>query len=216
MGYLLLVKCQYTVPPGPSVSETERWARLALPVIISHRNPATRGATNGSVSEECSQARLGKLTPDSLYVHVAAVNELPLLLRAFEGCARTLLGDIPQATLVKLRRDKPRVSYLCYPTFDTEAHPPLTETFVVDLRRQCTSHYDYTGRENPPVLHRKELLVATDYPLRSLFASLTSAEVEAGLFEDASGIGTRQAWEARLASVKCVIEGHELRRPVDA
>ena len=111
-------------------------------------------------------------------MHVAAVNDLPVLLRALEGCARTLLGDLPHATLVKLRRDKPKVSYLCYPTFDTEAHPPLTETFVVDLRRQRTSHYEYTGRENSPVLHRKELFVAADYPLRPLFASLTSAEAE--------------------------------------
>ena len=165
-----------------------------------------------AINEECTQARVGKLTPDSLYVHVAAVNDLPVLLRAFEGCARTLLGDLPHATLVKLRRDKPKVSYLCYPTFDTEAHPPLTETFVVDLRRQRTSHYEYTGRENPPVLHRKELFVAADYPLRPLFASLTSAEAEAGLFEDAAGIGTRQAWAARLAASGCAIEGHDLRR----
>jgi DNA phosphorothioation-associated putative methyltransferase len=147
-------------------------------------------------------------------VHVTAVNDLPILLRVFEGCARTLLGDIPHATLVKLRRDKPKVSYLCYPTFDTEAHPPLTETFVVDLRRQRTNHHEYTGRENPPVLHRKECFVATDYPLRPLFASLTSAEAAAGLLDDAAGIGTRQAWEARLASLKCVIKGHDLRRGV--
>lgn len=165
-----------------------------------------------AINEEVTQAKIGKLTPDSLYVHVTAVNDLPVLLRVFEGCARTLLGDIPHATLVKLRRDKPKVSYLCYPTFDSEAHPALAETFVVDLRRQRTNHHEYKGRENPPVLHRKECFVAPDYPLRPLFASLTSAEAEAGLLDNAAGIGTRQAWEMRLASLKCVIEGHELRR----
>ena len=60
-----------------------------------------------AINEECARATVGKLTPDSLYVHVSAVSDLPVLLRAFEGCARTLLGDLPQATLVKLRRDKP-------------------------------------------------------------------------------------------------------------
>lgn len=164
-----------------------------------------------AINEEVALATVGKLTPDSLYVHVTAVSDLPVLLRVYEGCARTLLGDIPHATLVKLRRDKPKVSYLCYPTFDAEAHPPLTETFVVDLRRQRTNHHEYTGRENPPVLHRKECFVATDYPLRPLFASLTSAEAAAGLLADAAGIGTRKAWQARLAALKCVIDGHHLR-----
>ena len=165
-----------------------------------------------AINEEIAQAKVGKLTPDSLYVHVTAVNDLPVLLRVFEGCARTLLGEIPHATLVKLRRDKPKVSYLCYPTFDTDAHPALAETFVVDLRRQRTNHYDYAGRENPPVLHRKECFVTSDYPLRPVFASLTSAEDAAGLLEDAARIGTRQAWETRLAALNWIVEGHDLRR----
>ena len=88
----------------------------------------------------------------------------------------------------------------------------MTETFVVDLRRQRTNHHEYEGRENPPVLHRKECFVAGDYSLRPLFASLTSAEEAAGLLDNAAGIGTRQAWEARLAALKCVIEGHHLQR----
>jgi DNA phosphorothioation-associated putative methyltransferase len=165
-----------------------------------------------AINEEVKQSKVGKLTPDSLYVHISAINELPVLLRVFEACARTLLGDVPHATLVKLRRDKPKVSYLCYPTFDTDAHPALTGTFVVDLRRQRTNRYEYRERENPPVLHRKECFVGNDYSLRPLFATLTSAEAAAGLLEDAAGIGTRRQWEARLAAFKCVIEGHVLRR----
>jgi DNA phosphorothioation-associated putative methyltransferase len=83
-----------------------------------------------AVSEESAQSPVGKLLPDALYVHVDAVPELPVLLRVYEGCARTLLGDVPGATIVKLRRDKPKVSYLCYPTFEEDPHPVLSETFV--------------------------------------------------------------------------------------
>lgn len=163
-----------------------------------------------AISDECAQAKVGKLTPDSLYVHISALSELPVLLRVYAECARTLLGDIPQATLVKLRRDKPKVSFLCYPSFDEVAHPPLTETFVVDLKRQGTKHYEYAGRDNPPVLHRKECFVLDSYPNRDTFAALTAAEEAAELLSDASGIGTRQAWEARVAGKGFRIEGHEL------
>ena len=164
-----------------------------------------------AVGAECAQAPVGKLTADALYVHVSAVNELPVLLRVYEGCARTLLGEIPGATLVKLRRDKPKVSYLCYPTFDTEAHPPLAETFVANLPRLSTDHYEYASRENPPVLHRKECFVAEGYPLRATFSALTEAEVAAGLLDDAGSIGTRERWHDRLVASGYVVEGHQLR-----
>ncbi len=168
-----------------------------------------------AINEECKEATVGKLTADSLYVHISAISRLPVFLRVYEGCARTLLGDIPGATIVKLRRDKPKVSYLCYPTFDTVGHPPLTETFVADLRQLHTKHYSYADRENPPVLHRKECFVTEDYPQRPAFAALTRAEEEAGLLDDSAEIGTRQRWDARLAARGYVVAGHDLRRRAD-
>lgn len=163
-----------------------------------------------AISEECAAAPFGKLTPDSLYVHVSAIQDLPVLLRVFEGCARSLLGEIPQATLVKLRRDKPKVSYLCYPTFDDEGHPALSETFVADLRKLRTDHYSYVGRDNPPVLHRKETFVRTDYPRFAQFQHLTRSEEDAGLLEDANAIGTHFFWNQRLQKCGFTIAGHTL------
>jgi DNA phosphorothioation-associated putative methyltransferase len=163
-----------------------------------------------AVSEECARAPVGKLVPDALYVHVSSIADLPVLLRVYEGCARTLLGDVPGATLVKLRRDKPKISYLCYPQFDEDPHPKLLETFVADLRTLRTHHRDYTQTDNPPLLHRKECFVSQTYPRRAEFAALTLAEVEAGLLSDATDIGTARAWEQRLAAAGVTIVGHDL------
>jgi DNA phosphorothioation-associated putative methyltransferase len=163
-----------------------------------------------ALSEECSKASVGKLMPDALYVHVSAIEDLPVLLRVYEGCARVLLGDVPGATLVKLRRDKPKISYLCYPEFDEDPHPPLKETFVADLRSLHTYHRSYAEVENPPILHRKECFVTDEYPLRETFASLTNAESEAGLLSEAAEIGTRRTWTDRLASRGFATEGHRL------
>jgi DNA phosphorothioation-associated putative methyltransferase len=123
-----------------------------------------------------------------------------------------LLGDVPGATLVKLRRDKPKVSYLCYPDFDDDPHPTLRETFVADLRMLRTYHRDYTQAENPPVLHRKECFVSATYPRRKVFALLTEMEVEAGLLVDTANIGTRRGWEEHLASRGFRTQGHTLIR----
>lgn len=163
-----------------------------------------------ALNGECAQASVGKLTPDSLYVHVSAVGDLPVLLRVYEGCARTLLGDVAGATVVKLRRDKPKVSYLCYPDFDDDPHPQLKETFVADLRALRTHHRSYEGADNPPILHRKECFVSAEYPCREAFAELTNAEDGAGLLSDAAGIGTLRAWQARLAAYGFVTKGHRL------
>lgn len=165
-----------------------------------------------AVAEECSSSNIGKQTPDSLYVHISAVSQLSLLLRVFEGCARTLLGDVPGATLVKLRKDKPKLSYLCYPDFDATAHPALAETFTVDLGRLHTDHYDYRERTNPPVLHRKECFVDQGYPGRDQFVTLTRDEERAGLLSDASTIGTRDGWSSRLRAAGYELSGHQLKR----
>ena len=165
-----------------------------------------------AISEECAKAPVGKLTPEAIYVHVSAAQELPVLLRVYEGCGRMLLGDVEGATLIKLRRDKPKVSYLRYPAFDDDAHPALAESFVADLRALRTDHRSYAGWDNPPILHRKECFVSHAYPMRAVFSALTEAEAEAGLLADATGIGTRRAWQERLSLRGFRIEGHELLR----
>jgi DNA phosphorothioation-associated putative methyltransferase len=163
-----------------------------------------------ALSDECSKASVGKLMPDSLYVHVSSTADLPVLLRVYEGCARTLLGEVPGATLVKLRRDKPKVSYLCYPDFDDDPHPKLRETFVADLRTLRTHHRDYAQTDNPPLLHRKECFVSEAYSGRAEFAALTLAEEEAGLLSAATEIGTARGWHERLAAAGFAVVGHRL------
>jgi hypothetical protein len=69
---------------------------------------------------------------------------------------------------------------------------------------------DYSTRENPPVLHRKDALVAEDHPLRTKFARLTLAEERAGLLDETASIGTREGWAAALESGGYALRGHRL------
>lgn len=155
---------------------------------------------------------VGKLTPSALYVHQSALGHLPPLLRVLEGCARSFAGSIPSANLVKLHRRQPAVSYLTYPSFDTDAHPVLAASVVVNLRKLTIDLRDYRGADNPPLLHRKEEFIAPDDPLRQRYERLTASEQRYGLYAHPESIGTLKGWEAALTSSGVEIRGHRLFR----
>lgn len=171
------------------------------------------GAGNqAAIDRACREAPVGKLTPEALYIHVSALPRLSPLLRVYEGCGRALTGTVDAATIVKLHRSQPKVSYLVYPTFDREPHPVLHMSVRADLRRLDVRIRDFRRWENPPVLHRKETFVAVDYPGRETFARLTAQEEQAGLFADPAGIGTQDRWTALVASKGLRFHGHRLIR----
>lgn len=158
------------------------------------------------------EAAVGKLTGNALYVHASAVQRLPTLLRLYEGCARGYVGSVEGTTVVKLHRGKSQVSYLAYPGFDAEGHPVLVGSLVVDLTRLAVHYRDYTDHVDPPILHRKELFVASDYPRRKLFAALTESEERCGLLSGATRIGSRGTWAALLRTRGLDVRGHRLIR----
>lgn len=168
----------------------------------------------GAIDRAILDAPVGKRTPTALYVHHSALDQLPLLLRMFAGVAQGYLGAVEGATIIKLYRHEPKISYLAYPTFDTDAHPALDYALNINLREFQLKRRRYAGQPNPPILHRKECFVADDYPRREIFAALTLAEEFAGLMDETSTIGLRRGWNAVLAAKGLVVEGHDLRPAV--
>jgi len=170
------------------------------------------GAGNQEALElACRSAAFGKLTPEALYVHVAGIARLPALLRVYVGCSETLTGKVDNATLLKIHRLKPQVSFLVYPTFDRDPHPPLAASIVGRLHDYSVSYKDFSGRENPPILHRKEAFVPSDYPGREKFERLTNQEERAGLLGDPT-IGTQAGWSEALETAGYSLSGHRLIR----
>ncbi len=159
----------------------------------------------------CRDSTVGKLMPTALFVHTSAVSRLEGVLRVVEGCARGLVGLIDGANVIKIHRRKPYVSYLSYPDFDRVAHPALRFSVFVDLAGLRATWHSFEERSNPPILHRKELMVAEDYPGREKFARLTRQEEKAGLLSRPN-IGTADAWDLLLRQAGNRIKGHKLVR----
>jgi DNA phosphorothioation-associated putative methyltransferase len=160
-----------------------------------------------------SQSIVGKRLPGALYVHESALALLAPVLRVYEGCARWLVGDVEGCNIIKLATDKPKVSYLAYPTFDRDPHPALVQATYVRLRGLEVDSRNYGGSSNPPILHRKEQFVAQGYELREKFARLTAQEERLGLLgDDTRSIGNREGWLERLREAGFTLRGHRVVR----
>lgn len=164
----------------------------------------------GEIAKACRKSKLGKFVGNALYIHVSALNELAPILRVFEGAASRTFGRLDEVTIIKLRADKPKVSYLYYPDFDTDPHPALHSSMQANLRGLYVNFRDYSTSTNPPILHRKETFISSEYPNYKKFKKLTEAEEKLGLLENSTTIGTRIRWEERLSSFNVTVEKHKL------
>lgn len=163
-----------------------------------------------AIAVTCQRSKVGKLLPDALYVHVSALESLDPLLQEYESEAREIAFCPEGITLVKFNLEKPSISYLSYPEFDSDPHPALQSSIQVNLQSREVNYRDYGEAGNPFILHRKETFVATDYPHYQQFAALTRQEEALGLLDNPRAIGTRLAWEERLAQFKVAFQGHTL------
>jgi len=161
-----------------------------------------------AVDQACRDSPVGKVTPTALYVHESALRALSPLLRTYEGCARSYLGTVEHANIIKLYRHESKTSYLAYPDFDRDPHPALHKSVNVCLRslNVRVRHYD----QNQPILHRKELFVAPSHPRRATFARLTAQEERHGLYSEVTPPGRREDWDSFVATKGCAYRGHRL------
>ncbi|MBR8827248.1 MAG: DNA phosphorothioation-associated putative methyltransferase [Gomphosphaeria aponina SAG 52.96 = DSM 107014] len=167
-----------------------------------------------AIAITCQNSKVGKILPDALYVHTWAMEAIDPLLKSYEREARETNEKITEATIIKFSLDKPKISYLCYPDFDTDPHPALLYSIVVDMKTLTASCWDYSNSENPPILHRKETFVTPEYPFYEEFAQLTHWENKLGLLGKSRYIGTRREWQEFLQEKGVAFEGHHLVCPL--
>ena len=162
------------------------------------------------VAERCRQSQVGQQRPNSLWVHVSALDGLDPLLRLYEGCASRTIGRPEGATVVKFHISTPKITYVACPDFDADPHPALHTTMQISLRDLQVRYRDYDPSDNPPLLHQKEQLVRPDYPGYDKFAKLSQQERRWGLLDDVKAIYDRQGWERCLQQHGAELRGHRL------
>ena len=162
------------------------------------------------IANLCKESKIGKHLKDAIAVHVSALEKLPPLLRLYEGCASRNFYRLENANIIKLYYNKPKITYLVYPEFDTLAHPTLKATMEVDLHNLSVTYHDISDETNPLILHQKDTLVAPDYPSYKQFVRLTKKEQKSGLLENRDAIRRLHGWLRCLREHEVKIEGHKL------
>jgi len=154
---------------------------------------------------------LGKLIAGNRYLHRDAVSGLDQALRA-EVWEAEAIANASHWNVVKLNTiGLKRISLLTYEDFE-RPFPALLESITVNLENRTTVRRSYRARVNPPVLHRKELLLPADHPRREEYSELTLGLERIGLLRETSSIGTRLAWEERMREAGVKIVGHSIER----
>lgn len=150
---------------------------------------------------------VGKRIGTALYVHREAVGCLPPeFLETLESSLR-IAGETSW-NVAKISRGG--ASLLLYEDFDEAPFPTLLRSTAVDVNAGKSKSLEYAARANPPILHRKELLLNPDDPRRPIFAALTRSAEEHGLFRQPNRIGTRRAWAQLIDDAGLELRGHTL------
>ena len=156
---------------------------------------------------------VGKRILDDLYVHKDYINQV-LLDESYQELVQSALvaiseEDLKLCNVVKINLPRNRLSFLQYLNFEEDPFPTLNGSWVFDYSQQLFTLRSYSTSLNPPILHRKELLVGEDHPQRSRWSGITKVAEELGFFSSNRSIGFKLNWQRLIAEKGFCIEGDQ-------
>jgi len=165
--------------------------------------------------------RIGKQVGDDLYVHVSAVDGLAD--DEYRARIRAAIDALPsdasgRVNVAKVNVRTTRMSLLEYAAFDEDPFPVLANSWSRPKGSELVLR-SYADSLNPPVLHRKELLVSTEHPSYARWSAITQTAESLGLFDEPGAIGFQLNWQRAIAAKGYVLVGDEflpLGNAVDA
>ena len=117
----------------------------------------------------------------------------------------------PDFNVVKIGRGSASISLLLYPEFFNEAFPRLAKSTSIDISNESVRVRRYDPDGNPPILHKKELLLDLAHPRRRKF-ELFSEQLEIrNIKPNKPGLGFKKQWEAYLVIMRVDVQNHQLK-----
>ena len=147
--------------------------------------------------ETVKKLKYGKRLPGAIYLHRCTFeSEAPELAEWITEKISTY-GHVVPWTVIKLQTKAFGVSLLNYPEFFDESYPALESSFTIDFLEGKFKRSKYKSN-NPPILHRKEVMLSPEHPSYEDFSSITREGEQAGLYENSKIIGFKQTWETLI------------------
>ncbi len=156
---------------------------------------------------------VGKKVGFKRYVHADQIKRLPCDIRSTLDSATRLVAEEGATSFNVVRFDDTirDFAFLNYPTLGVTPFPALTSSWRVDLTTSRVSFRSYADSLNPPILHRTELLLPDDNPIKGACIALTKQCEHIGLFDRPVLIGFRREWLNLIQQHGYELEGFELR-----
>ena len=161
-----------------------------------HRNGR---ALQGAYQQLKKGTARGKHVGRFSYYHTTLLAQLPKVFGHLDSLRQECHAESFAFNVVKLDAGT-GISFLRYESFDTP-FPSLLAALTCNLDRRAARRTDYTTRRNPPILHRRELLLPEDDPRVAEATRLTERLERLGAFRNPATIGTRDGWQRRLLSL---------------
>jgi DNA phosphorothioation-associated putative methyltransferase len=157
-------------------------------------------------------SRVGKHVADRYYAHVSGIGDLDAPSQELVSVATRIAGLTAgeHFNVVRIRESCAEVALLHYPEFFSDAFPALARSWRVLVPGELVRFRDYSSSLNPPILHRKELLLPPTHPAYETFSALTAASEALGMFDDPQRIGFRGHWQDLLRRRGYAVSGHSL------
>jgi len=152
----------------------------------------------------------GKVVGDARYVHKDAIELLdPDEANAIQSAVK-LIDKNQSWNVVKIElRQTGKISFLDYEDFKNNTFPALFNSCQVDLKKRSSTKRNYSSN-NPPILHRKELLLNPLVNELETYKSLTRELEDLGAFSNSIKIGTKKNWEEELKILGIRVEKHKV------
>lgn len=163
-----------------------------------------------------------KVVADKPYLHIESISELgdtPDGVELRERISKAeKLADVRRGedfNLVRVDSAGGSLGLLHYPDFSSDPFPSLVASWRVDLDAGTVGFRTYAGSLNPPILHRKELLLAASPQTRSRSGSAPPEPTPAAVPRSAPDASTTAGQLAPNPTPECsAIAGmRTLRRP---
>lgn len=157
------------------------------------------------IFQAAAKLTIGKKVGGAIYIHSSVqATHLPLP----EEIMEVVRARMAKWNCLKIASKEETLSFLLYKDFEETAHPVLMQALTYHVCSLRIRLITYREDHNPPILHRKELLVGFDHPLYEQWALQTAVEERLGLYEDSRTIGFLDNWTELLRS-KGIIETEE-------
>ena len=151
----------------------------------------------------------GKLVGGASYFHQSAIHIINNHFRELISRASTLNENSCKWNVVKFdNQDNNRLSFLEYQCFNDYEFPCLEKSYQVNLNELTFKSRNHS-KTNPPILHRKELLIdpaCLDY---QKFESLTKTLEKFGAFKNITKLGTKLRWDDELNRLGIIVKDHK-------